>query len=481
MLSIEKNGKIYDVSQNGEIAFTIDPSTTPTLTNKYQIIITFIENVSKEIPEFEEWFVPFLKEYETSESRFDIMTANIDKIMNFVDKYMELKKLDFSKFVDESKAKKNSILFSAVEIEKIIKLSNYLKIYSVISNSEKLKLDHRLHGKIYNLFARNIDDDLAYKIFNVVKTKTYRYNLTDRYMWDYIKIVQCKGIDVHVIHIYNFIMNNIIILCEEDKNPITYFVTVIDESVKWFLRSVYKSSIIYDDSVSTEDIQSVNKDNLKTYSYNDTLGRLKGIAYSQIHHSFEKPILLLFDKKADTEADDFILEFQRRVEDVKFISPFCEYIVFPILSKVTNIPYNHMKTLSPEHAIVLSVYIQNLLTRVFGDEYKTLFSMLHFYPETQTSLVTTYKMKNIQLYINLTNETKNFLGFETKILLSDILSNFVGKISRADFVNVLDGSKLAGIPLSKIEADMITFFVNYFSGKLDPYFAKIKKIVEMEF
>jgi len=85
-------------------------------------------------------------------------------------------------------------------------------------------------------------------------------------MWQYIKNVQGKDIDSHVIDIFNFIMNHILILCEEDKNPITYFVGVIDESVKWFLRSVYKGSTIYD-------IQGINTDNLKTYSYNDTLGR----------------------------------------------------------------------------------------------------------------------------------------------------------------------------------------------------------------
>jgi hypothetical protein len=175
------------------------------------------------------------------------------------------------------------------EIFEIIKLSSYLKIYSVISNNENLKLGQTSDREIYNLLASEIvETEVIRKIYDVIKTKTFRYNLTDKFMWEYIKNVQGKDIGIHVIEIFNFIMNHILILCEDDKNPITYFVGVIDESVKWFLRSVYKGSIVYDDSISTEDIQGINTDNLKTYSYNDTLGRLKGIAYEKIYELLQR-------------------------------------------------------------------------------------------------------------------------------------------------------------------------------------------------
>jgi len=49
-----------------------------------------------------------------------------------------------------TKVKKNSILFEPVEIEKIIRLSCYLKIYSIISNNIELKLGPSLHREIYN-------------------------------------------------------------------------------------------------------------------------------------------------------------------------------------------------------------------------------------------------------------------------------------------------------------------------------------------
>ena len=94
-------------------------------------------------------------------------------------------------------------------------------------------------------------------------------------------------------------MNHIIILCEENKNPITYFVGVIDESVKWFLRSVYKGTIVYDDEISTEDIHGTHINNLRSYSFNDTLGRLKSIAFEKIYEKLDHENIMTINDKTD--------------------------------------------------------------------------------------------------------------------------------------------------------------------------------------
>jgi len=477
----QTDNKKITVLNNNEPIVTLEVHAS-TVTNKFYIITNFIENMSKHSKKFTKWFVDFLREYQNDSEKYPIIVKNIPIIKQFVDDYLKYRNIDYSQFVDESKAKKTSILFMPDEIERIIKLSSYLKIYAIISNTN-LKLDQRLHKEIYNSFAEELNNsETMYKIFNVVKTKTFRYNMTDKYMWDYIKMVQCKSIDVHVMEIFNFIMNSIIILCEEDKNPITYFVGVIEESVKWFLRSVYKGSIIYDDSIQTEDIQSSNIDNVRTYAYNDTLERLKGIAYNQLYDMVEKPSILLFNNNEnENEKDRAVQELQNRISHVEFISPLCEYLVYPILAKITGVPYSHFKTLSPENSIVLSVYTFNLLKRVFRNDYKNLFSLLLFYPGKIPSLITTYKCKNMELFVNCANAIKNFFGFNTKLLLGNMLSNFVGKISRSDFYNIIDGKKVSGVPLSKIESEMIQFYILLFSGNMDEELEKMKKFMYLDF
>ena len=456
-----------------------------TITNKFYLVTNFIECISKNCEGFDEWFVEYIKDYSSEIERYPVIERNVDKIKFFVDEYLKIKNIDFNLFVDESKAKKSSILFSSDEIEKIIKLSSYLKIYSLFANSEDLKLDQRLHRKIYNEFAKEVlDSEVVNKIFTIIKTKTFRYNLTDKYMWDYIKMIQCKTIDVHVIEIFNFIMNSILVLCEDDRNPITYFVSVVQESINWFLRSVYKGQIVYDDTVSTEDIHGSNVDNLKTYAYNDTLGRLKGIAFEQIYDTLERSAILLFPKQTEIEnnSDKSIIDFQNRISKIEFVSPLTETIVYPILSQITSIPYGHFKTLAADHAIVLSVYVQNLMRKVFKNaDFKNLLSLLSYYPDEVTAIATTYKVKDMETFINFSQSVKNFFGFETKIILGNMLGFFIGRVSRVHFINIFDGKPLIGVPLSKIESEMIQFYTMMFANKFNDEIEQMKKIMYQDF
>lgn len=451
------------------------------VTNKFHIVTSYIERVSEYCgEEFDEWFFNLIKKCENPDIKIITIYSNIDKLKEFSDKYISNLNIDYSKFVDESKAKKNSILFSGDEIEKISRLSCYLKLYSVISNNENLKLGQKHHKEVYNKIAQDISEtDIIQKIFKVVKTKTFRYNLTDRYMWDYIKTVQCKDIGVHVIEIFNFIMNYILILCEEDKNPIIFFIGVIDESVKWFLRSVYKGSIVYDDSISTEDIQGINTDNLKTYSYNDTLGRLKTIAFEKIYEILERKQSFLLDRKEVN--DQTLINFHNRISDIEFISPLCESIVFPVLSKITDIPFEHLKTLSPGHAAVISVYMQDLFRKVFYEQYKYLTSYLHYFPKTSPAVTTTYTIKAVHEYLRVQNKIKSFFGFSTKIMPHRLMCHYIGRVARINFCDVLSGKELSGIPLSKIENDFIHFHSLFFANKLSKEIDEMANLLNKDF
>lgn len=473
------NSKEWLASEDGfePIKLTLSPST---VTNKYFIVTQFIERVAKFHGEsFSHWFMNFLADCENEEIRPKLVVDSIPIIKDFCNKYLESLEIDYSKFVDETKIKKNSIFFEVHEIEKIIRISSYLKIYSVISNNEYLKLGQKLHKEIYNKFASELaETEIIRKIYDVVKTKTFKYNLSDKFMWEYIKNILGKDIASHVIEIFNFIMNHILVLCEEEKNPITYFVGVIDESVKWFLRSVYKGSIVYDDSISTEDIQGINIDNLKTYSYNDTLGRLKGIAYEKIYELLQKQQSLPVD---GIDHEEYIIDFHNRASQIQFVSPLCESLIFPVLSEITKIPYNHFKTLSAEHAAVLSVYTQLLLRKVFSADYKDLFSLLNYYPTKNPSLTTTYKIKSIHDYLDIQQNTKNFFGFNAKVLPHTLLCHFIGRISRVDFEDILTGKKMGGIPLSKIEGSMISFFTLYFAGKLETQVKEMTRLMNNDF
>jgi hypothetical protein len=480
LLKFEKAGaKDWKILVDGSelIKLHLLPSS---VTNKYHIVTDFIERVAELYgKDFSDWFANLITQCMDEEKRPAAVLANTDEIKKYVNGYIDSMNFDYNQFVDLTKVKKNSILFTADEIKEILKLSCYLKIYSVISNSSQFSLGKHLHKEVYNKLASDImTTDIVSKIFDVIKTKTFRYNLSDKFMWEYIKTIQCKDIGIHIIEIFNFIMNNIIILCEETKNPITYFVGVVDESVKWFLRSVYKGSIVYDDSISTEDIHGINVNNLITYSFNDTLGKMKAIAFEKIYKDLEKENSIQIDRD---DSDQYIINFHNRLSSIEYISPLCSSLVFPFLSKMTGITYVHFKTISAEHAAVLSHYLNTLLSKVFKSEYKNLFQLLDYYPLTSPSINTTYKIKSIHQYIQAQNTEKNFYGFNTKTLPHRVLCHFVGRVSRINFCNLVTGQKLSGIPLSKVEADMIHLYTQMFAGTLDDKFDELTVLMNVDF
>jgi hypothetical protein len=198
-----------------------------------------------------------------------------------------------------------------------------------------------------------------------------------------------------------------------------------------------------------------------------------------MHIHIEKPVILLFEK--ETESDKSLIELHERLSKVNNISPLCECLVYPILSTITGVPYNHFKTISPEHSVLLSFYVQGLMKKVFKTEYKNIISLLNYCTDSQPALVTTYKMKAVHDYLNIANELKNFYGFNTKIIPHKIISYFIGRISRVKFIDIFGGKELAGIPLSKIEQEMIQFYTSLFAGNLNDDFAKMRKIMNTDF
>jgi len=184
----------------------------------------------------------------------------------------------------------------------------------------------------------------------------------------------------------------------------------------------------------------------------------------------------------DNENDDHIVSLRERAEnEIEFVSPLCETLVFPILSQMTKIPYHHFRILSPEHSCVISIYIQSLFRRVFGTEYKDLFSLLNYYPTRSPSISTTYRIKGVHDYIKIQDSFQNFYGFNTKILPHTLLCHYVGRVSRVDFCDLLTGRKLGGIPLSKIEQNMVQFYTLYFSGQLDTQVGAMTALMNADF
>ena len=420
--------------------------TTGTITNKFNIITRFIEDMSKFLgDDFDDWFQYGYLLGDTS------LEDNVPILKHWCDAYLDSLKIDYSEFVNVSKQKNKSILFVESEIEAISRFSCYAKLFSIFFNTN-LKPSRSEFKEIYKELASDIlKPEIIDKIFSLVQVRTYSYNLTDRYMWDYLEVFQCKNIDVHVIEIFNFIMNNIIVLVQPNKNPITYFTSVVNESVKWFLKSVYKSTIVYNDSVSAQDIYSSGS-NVKSYSYNDTLGILKQASYKYIYNKLESEN----DNKFVNESDDLIVKFQSKLEKIECMSPVSEYISFPILVQLTGVPYKYFTTLKPDDSFAINAFLQHFLENInFG--YKNVFQLLNCIP-FKSPVMTTYKVKCVSEYLN--RDDFKFYSFRTRVIPYKFINIMVGRI-RVRQVNMFNEKRV-----NVSEVDLVSYFCDYFSQKV---------------
>jgi len=426
-------------------------------TNKFHKIIEFVEDCSKVLgTKFDNWFESYLKDYVTSNYNSAVIKANIPKIIEFSNKYLDTCNINFDDYVNRDKVSKNSILFDGEEVKKLVQVSNYLKLYFVIAQDTELKLPVRFHREVYNALVKDIANcNILYKLFKIVSSKTYKYNLTDSYMWEYIKTIYCKTTDMHIMTIFNFIVNNILVACDPKSNPIPFITSVIDEAIRWILQSVYKDVIVYSDSINTEDAYSLQgKDNLKTYAYNDSIGRLVLHAYNCLEQE---------------NIED--IKFNEAIKPHKETSLFSTYITYPILSKVLNIPYRHLLTIPSEHGYLLNILLYHYLPKEFKEEYKTIVNLLCHYNKDKAIIKTTYTIKNISYFYK---SFKAFLGFKNRIFVYNFYSSIVGKLARNTYINLKTSNELTNFPLAKLETDIINFYNNYFDNKLDETFDKLR-------
>jgi len=432
------------------------------ITNKFERLSNFIEECSLKLgPEFDTWYIGFLDSYKESGYDYAVVKENIPLLQKYCDDYLDQLGINFEDYINMSKVSRNSIFFDASDIKKIIQVSNYLKMYFVMSQDANLKLPTKFHKEVYNhLVAPITGCNIVYKLFKIVSSKTYEYNHSDKYMWDYIKTIYCKTTDMHIMSIFNFIMNNILVTCAPDSNPIPYLISVIDESIKWILKNIYKDAIIYSETVNTQDVYTVQgKDNLKSYSHNDTIGKLLVTAYNKLE---------------EIGIED-IEKFKFDIGNLKEISLFANYITYPILSKVLDIPYRHFLTIPVSNSYMLNILVYSYLSEEFKDKYPTITKMLLYFNTDRPIAKTTYKIKNIQEFLGTFG---TFLSFRNYNGAYDIYSSIIGKLSRNTYVSFLDERKISNFPLAKLETDIVKFYNDYFNDRHNDEFDRIESEID---
>jgi len=418
--------------------------------NKYGAMLEFVERCSQVMgQEFDDFYIGTIKTYVDSGCDVRIIQNAVPGIIEWCDKFIDAQNINFDGYINKSKASKSSIFFDANEIKEIIRAACYLKLYYTIHKDMTMKLAEKFNREIFQKLVHNLTStQIIFKLYKIVSSKTFEYNHTDKFMWEYIRNLCCKTPDMHISHIFNFIVSNILVTCEVDQNPIPYLISVIDESIKWVLKSIYKESIIYSDAISTQDVTAVSgKDNLETYAHNNTIGMLTILAYQELENIFD--------------TDEKIESYKTSIESIKESSIFAMYFTYPLLSKITDIPYRHFLTLSISTSYLMNMLVYSLTkgTQIEQD-YPNLCKILTFYNTQKPIAKTTYKLKNVS---HFTKTFDSFLGFKNYTTAYDIYSSIIGKINKNEYFSFMTGNVIPNFPSAKVEQEIIEFYNKYFS------------------
>lgn len=479
------------VDEDGDVIYELSLAAT-SLGNKFEIVAELIqgmEGLEVEMYDgyilFDDWIEGLILDYKESNFNANLIYEAVPVIIEFAKKYVDSQNIDFSKFVDVKKATKTSIIFHESDIKELIISSTCLKLYGLFSCDVDLRPPHNLNNKIFKELTKNCSTSgVIRKIFDLISSKVFSSYSTDRSLWDLSLVKSSESPDNYIMTIFNHMIANLIATASVDANPIPYINSIIEKSIKWLMQSAHKD-MVYSDVVSIQDMHSnsISANTFNIFTCNDLIGKIAANTLEIISKEY---------CRSEFELD----LFNTRIEKVRNIYPYMKLFNLVICSEVLDIPYNHLLTISPKHAILLSImmrYVQNK-TGIFEIEYPHLNHFLLAVPYIRlnnerisivdgdkedvlydgtkdkngcrtifTSTKSSYKLREFEHMINTKHK---IFGFQILQFRHSILAGICGVLSasKKDLINSINNKSLATINNTNLERNTIDFFNAHYNG-----------------
>lgn len=445
------------------------------LTNKFETVAALFDDMSKLIPnDFVPWYTNMIKEYIKSNYNSELILQEVPNFLNVAYKYIDAKNINFDSFVNKDKASKTSIVFLVDDIKALAAASVCLKLYSAICYDEKMKLTDNIHKLVYAGFIKPCYElGTTTKIYQTMRSRTYRSSITDRYMWELIKMMIVETPESYTLLMFNFLLTNLLATLDITTNPIPFFVSVIDDSIRWMMCSIYKDKVLYGEVFGgSGDVygSSFSKESLHILCCNDVIGKAA------------KAGMTILENEYGVTIENFE-EVRDRLDKINCLSLSMKSVILPIASRVLEIPYKYLLTAPPKHVMLLGVLIYHASKGILDERFPILHEFLIGCPNNPDSTVSrsSYKIKNVGYVIN--DKQNKIFGLSSSTLKFNIMSCVCGILSvcKKDLVSILTGKKLPKINYSDLENDVIFFFSEMYSHRLDGTFARIRERADIHF
>ena len=474
----EEKKRVWNLisANSGEIQDIIELHLIPSsLTNKYEIVQELIDDIQKQDIgiNFEEWIFGIINEYINSGRNSEIILEKMNEILDVSKKYVLSKNINFKKFANVEKKTKTSIMFMDDDIEAVAISSTALKLFSLIGSDETMKLHENIHKKCYDiLISPCLERDSTTKIFQLIRSRIYKSSITDRYMWDLIKMFISETPESYIMTVFNFLMINMLSTLSIERNPIPFIVSIIDDSLRWMMRTVYKDRILYNESYGgVDDIygNSMSKESFYVYCCNDVVSKAAkaGMEILENEHGI---------------SEEQFTRIKDRLGGLDFMTPAIKLVTLPIASKIFEIPYKYLLTCPPKHALLVGIFLNYAGLGLLDDKFPIVSEFLLACPEDISFMSTTssYKIRNLDYIIN---DNRTLFGFKSKKLKFDVMSSVCGILSasKKNLINSITGKALKKITFNSLEDDIILFYSQLYNNELDGMFSQMRTKVDAYF
>jgi len=435
-------------------------------------VADFICDMSKTLDDtFTHWFCGMIYEYIERGNDGNFIIQNVPGFTDFVKKYLDIKNYNYDSYINKSKSSKTSIVFLPEEIRGICELSLCLKLFSIFFNSTNLAVDDNVKKFVYSEFIKICPPNTLTKLYEMIKSRVLRSSVTDKFMWIMLEMSSQETPERYSLSMYNFLMK-MLPTVDISKNPIPYFIKIVDDSIKWMIRSVFTEKFVYGEIYNTSSNitgSSFDKDTIEIYCCNDVLCKCSMKALEILEKEFFENI----DKEENIDND-----LKMRINKIENITSLMRLVTLPIINKVLDIPYKYLIYNSPKHVFLTGLLI-GFKSKEYLGMYPVIYDSLFSLQNEEMSIVkSSYNIKNIEYVIN--EENSKIFGLGSPEMKYNIMSNLCGVISnyRKNSINIITGKEFKRKNFNEIEKDVIGFYLKFYSNDLDFIFKNIRNEID---
>jgi hypothetical protein len=429
---------------------------------KYDMINVVLKEMD-ELPGFTHWFKILILNYITKTGdRFNtqILFNNINTLNDYVEKYINNMGLNFDKYYKVEKRSMSSISFTGDDIRKIICGSTCLKLYAIFLWDDILGLNDADHKKFYQqVTEKYFTDDIVEKIFQVIKSRTFKSSVSDRFMWDFIENTISESPDTFIMMVFNFIMKYMIVILDPKMNPIPFIISKVDHSIRWTMHDMYKDKYIFGDLFSEGD----NIDKIMTGSTETFYGIS---CKDTINKCISKGMDIMKMYCGESDKYERILD---KMNGVSVLYPHTRLLVFPLLSRIFEIPYDLLCEIPSPKGLILGMFLMDVLDDTIVRRFPMVYDLIRSYPTTDKYFPynkTSFKIRNPELIVN---DDVKLYTFGSKKFKYNFYSQVVGHLyPTKKYLQVFpsETTRFKGA-FSEVESDVTMYLSDYISPNFE--------------